>query len=101
MKTVTGYILSRDYVVEELGDNRDIVVICYEKRSLLNRLRLWLSQKIRPKITAVISIKNVSEDEAKSALITHGADQVIPVSEYEKSLDNCQENMQPLTISEG
>ena len=104
MRSITGYILSKDFVVEELeGKGSDIegkgkdIIICYARKNLINRFRLWLSQKIRPEIIAIIPINSVSDDEAGLSLISPPDSQVIPLPEYEQMLlDNAGENKELL-----
>jgi len=89
MRSITAYILKQNFVVEELqGKDKDII-LCYGKRSIWNRFRLWLSQKIRPEITAVIPVAVTSDEDARHSLIDPPGSRAIPISEYEK---NCQDN---------
>ncbi len=98
MKSITAFILSKNFVVEELeGADKKNIILCYAKRSLWNRFRLWLSQKIRPEISAIIPINAVTDEDSRLSLIDPPGSRVKPLQEYEQIFeDNSQENKELL-----
>ncbi len=103
-KSITGAILGREILIEELesevSGKKYITIIGYTKKSLWNRIRLWLSKKIRPEITGIIPVNAVSEDEARAGLINPPGSQVKPIEEYEQIFQDTPQETQGLLTQE-